>query len=194
MSHRSGQHSRVSAWLIGGLVIGTLALLPASYGPLRGRIVAQDLRDLKPLPKFLRSAVIADRYLGTRDIEEVMGFERVEAVCLQLVKRPNVPRHVRVEALMKLAELRDHDPLTELLPWIRHWDQELTPAKDATTGGTAAGPGTGTDNGKPAGRGTVLEDLSSLAPEQTQEALAAHRAELEQLAPKASMPLSEKRH
>jgi len=134
----------------------TLAVLSVSTLVLLAwRARAEDLRDLKPLPSFLRSATVADRYLSTREIAEVMQFERKEAVCLQLVKRAGVPLHVRVEALAKLAELKQTSAVAELLPWIDHWDQM--------------------GDEQAAARGEVLVDLAQLLPEQTRAELVAHR-------------------
>jgi putative heme-binding domain-containing protein len=163
---------RQTTLLLGAVAAFTalcLVILPR-LDPARAQ---ESLQERKPLPKFLRSATLAERYLGTRDVSEVMTFERVEPVCLQLVKRPGVPAHVRSEALQKLAELRNTDGTTELLPWIRHWSQladaaaEVAAAEEATS--------------------TLLE-LSELLAEQPREDLRKHRAELELLAREAIRP------
>ena len=114
---------------------------------------AEDVVERKPLPKFIRNAVIADRYLGTREVEELLQFERVEAVCLQLLKRPNIPFPARSEALKKLAELRQSDTVAELLPWIEQFNDEQSIEEDDT----------------------VLQDLVRLLPFQPRLDLQKHR-------------------
>lgn len=70
---------------------------------------------LKPLPRFLRSKRLADRYLSTRDVDDILKFERVEPVCDQLLKRENVDAKYRLEALENLANIKGGDPVDELL-------------------------------------------------------------------------------
>ena len=82
---------------------------------------------LKPLPKFLRSPRLAERYLRTRDIEEILKFERAEPVCLQLLSREGVDRKYRLEAISKLAELRNTNSVEELLTAIKGVDTSKTP-------------------------------------------------------------------
>jgi putative heme-binding domain-containing protein len=153
------------------LLITVVATIALATSPA-WRLVAQDVRNLKPLPRFLRNAVTADRYLSTRDVEDLLGFERVEPVCLQLIKRPGVPRHARVEAIDKLAELRGTDGATELLPWIEYWDQQPTVAPATARGARSDDPQ----------RQQVAADLASLLPEQPRAALEPQRERLVKLA------------
>ncbi|MCA9169125.1 MAG: c-type cytochrome, partial [Planctomycetales bacterium] len=146
-------------------VLKLLAVAVAIAGLTKWPAWAQGPRDLKPLPSFLRSAKVADRYLGTRDISEVMQFERTEPVCLQLVKRPGVEQHVREEALRKLAELRKTDAVAELLPWLSQADSSSSTA--TTTSDKAE---------------SALADLAELLTQQQAESLAQHRDELLKLA------------
>lgn len=140
-------------WVIVSLAVAILsatAFFPTSF--------ADDIVKRKPLPKFIRNAVIADRYLGTRDVDELLQFERAEPVCIQFLKRPGVPEFARMEAIEKLAELRKTDPVAELLPWIAEFDADDT------------------DEGA-----KVLSDLSLLLPQQSAVHLKAHRSSLEEL-------------
>jgi putative heme-binding domain-containing protein len=160
--------SKVLAPLVVAVALVVAAAIPA------WQLDAQDTRALKPLPKFLRTAVTADRYLSTRDVDELLRFERVEPVCLQLIKRPGVPHHARVEALQKLANLRGTDGPTELLPWLEHWDQfARTPSSSASSGQPQAAD--------PEQLG-VLRDLASLLPDQSRAALEPQRQRLVKLA------------
>jgi putative heme-binding domain-containing protein len=150
---------------------------------LSGPLAAQEVRPLQPLPKFLRTAVIAERYLSTRKIDEVLRFERVEPVCLQLVKRPHVPRHARVEALSKLAEIHGTDGATELLPWIEYWDLH-----SATTATSAAAHRDSSATLTDEDRQSVLSDLAGLLAEQSRGTLEQQRSRLVTLASNGTQP------
>lgn len=129
---------------------------------------ADDLLKRKPLPKFLRSKLLADRYLSTRGVDEVMQFERTDAVCEQLVKRPHVPPHARAEALSKLATLRRSNPVAELLPWVTHWDQQPPPTRASAVRAPA--------------KGDALAELCELLTDQPLASLKQHRRQLLELA------------
>lgn len=104
-------------------LLATVIIVPAMW------LHAQDgaAPKLKPLPKFLRSAKLADRYLRTRDIEEILKFERAEPVCVQLLKRSGVDQTHRIEALTKLVELRQSDEVAELIAAIETVDLDKSP-------------------------------------------------------------------
>ena len=130
------------------------------------RSQADDLIKRKSLPRFIRNPVVADRYLGTRDVNELLEFERVEPVCIQLLKRSEVPEPARIEAIEKLAEIRNTDPVAELLPWIQQFDQDHKTKNPWTT----------------------LADLTRLLPRQDRPHLTKHRDALLQLAREAKTP------
>ena len=109
-----------------GILLASTTLI---CGAVCLQIAAQDTGQRMPLPKFLRNAVLADRYLSTRSVAEVMKFELVESVSEQLVKRPGVPIATRAEALQRLAGQRDSTPLAELLPWLEKWDEDAAQLK-----------------------------------------------------------------
>ena len=87
------------------LLIATLFAVPTIW------LQAQDdaAPKLKPLPRFLRSAKLADRYLKTRDIDEILDFERAEPVCVQLLKRAGVDQKHRIRRLPSVEPLRGHE-------------------------------------------------------------------------------------
>ena len=115
---------------------------------------------LKPLPKFLRSKRLAERYLRTRDIEDILKFERAEPVCDQLLTRENVESRYRIEALESLAKIKGNDPVDELLS--RAESAELNAA--------------------------VLVDLVELLPQLPLQHLQKHKARLTQAAEKSEIP------
>jgi putative heme-binding domain-containing protein len=181
---------RRAAWLLGGLTITTATLLTLALLPLR----AQELRERRPLPKFLRSATLAQRYLSTRDLDEVMSFERVEPVCLELVKRAGVPSHTRREALETLAQLRGTDTVQELTPWIEHWDELADQADQAQQTAAvvadeveaeekvAAADVAESEGKEVKAARTTLAELAELLAQQPRTLLTKHRATLERLA------------
>jgi putative heme-binding domain-containing protein len=100
-----------------------------ALGPVAARTYGQSNLDaaepteqkpLKPLPKFLKSAKLAERYLSTRDIAEVLEFERTEPVCDQILKRPGVSPRQRLEAALMLAEIHQTDVAAVLIDRIQH--------------------------------------------------------------------------
>ena len=144
-----------------GILLASTTLI---CGAVCLQIAAQDTGQRMPLPKFLRNAVLADRYLSTRSVAEVMKFELVEPVSEQLVKRPGVPIATRAEALQRLAGQRDSTPLAELLPWLEKWDEDAAQLKIYRR------------------KGDALPELAELLTRQPSEALKQQRVALLNLA------------
>ncbi len=124
---------------------------------------------LKPLPKFLRTPAVAQRYLSTRSVDEILQFERVEPVCLQLLERPGVPPEVREESLAKLAELRTVPRSEILLGLLTQLDEKASASADA----------------EEADLQTVLQALGRLLPAQPASDLASRQEVIQKLAEKA---------
>jgi putative heme-binding domain-containing protein len=145
------------------LIVGALL----SYGIRAGLVIAEspqptESRPLRPLPKFLRSPKLADRYLSTRDIHEVLEFERTEPVCEQLLKRPGVDSEHRLEALVKLAEIQRTDTVALLVARIQRPEEQPAERIDAAA--------------------AVQDDLARLLPRLESAQLAKHRAQILSLA------------
>jgi putative heme-binding domain-containing protein len=153
-------------------------------GGLRLIGVAEDQPGaLKPLPKFLRTAALAEKYLNTRDVRELLEFERVEPVCRQLLMRPGVPNDVRSDALARLAELRKTTPAQQLVEILQTLDARV-PAPDAAPTGEESGKpsptqGNASPNSEKAGQelttaaAEALAEIAPLLPQQPWEALSA---------------------
>ncbi|MDG2385772.1 MAG: plastocyanin/azurin family copper-binding protein [Pirellulaceae bacterium] len=135
---------------------------------LGARTQADDLAKRKPLPRFIRNPVIADRYLGTRDVTELLQFERAEPVCIQFLKRTQIPEAARLEAIEKLAEIRKTDPVAELLPWIQQFDNHPQAENQLD----------------------ILADLTRLLPRQPSPDLIRHRDALQRLGMEAKVPVT----
>ncbi len=96
-------------------------------------LCAQGLLKRKPLPDNIQTEEEADRYLTSLEVDELLGYERVKPVCIHFLKRSGVPEFARRQAIQKLADLQQSDPVTVLLPWIERLDaQQLTAAERST--------------------------------------------------------------
>ena len=140
-------------WLLLALVVHSiLAVHP---------LCAQGLLKRKPLPNDIQDAEQAERFLSGLDVEDLLGYERVEPVCIQFLKRGGIPEFARLQAIKKLAELQQSDPVDVLLPWIERFDesQPISPSEHST-----------------------LNDLASLLPQQPPAALKRARDRVEKLA------------
>lgn len=93
------------------------------YGPV---VLCDETTARKPLPKFLRNPKLAERYLRTRDLEDILRYERVEPVCVQLLRRSKVNAKDRLNALQRLARLRQRSPVSELNAALQSLDPEGT--------------------------------------------------------------------
>ena len=142
-----------AAVLLLALAIHTI---PAAH-PLR----AQGLLKRKPLPNDIQDAEQAERFLNGLDVDDLLGYERVEPVCIQFLKRSGIPEFARLQALKNLAELRQSNPVEVLLPWIERFDETdpISPSESST-----------------------LNDLALLLPQQSPATLKTSRERIEKLA------------
>jgi hypothetical protein len=136
-----------------------LALILATQLP-PCQLCAQLLKR-KPLPDTITTAEEVEHFLSLLEVDELLGYERVESVCIQFLKRDNVPEFARLEAINRLAQLHRSDPVAELLPRIEQLDasDELGDSELST-----------------------LSDLSALLPQQPPSALKKFRARVQKLA------------
>lgn len=151
-----------AAWIVVGPALFAATLLSFSLAAES----PEGSGTLKPLPKFLRTPAVAQRYLSTRSIEEILQFERVEPVCLQLLERPGVPPVVREEVLAKLAELRNIPRAEVLLNLLAPLDAKASASEEAVETELR----------------TVLEALGRLLPIQPVADLQARREPIRKLA------------
>jgi putative heme-binding domain-containing protein len=142
----------------------TKAFLVLSLMALMASLRAADATP-EARPFFLPKNPVAAAYvLGRLSNQELLAAPRSEFVHVALLKRPGLDRKIRVESLKGLAEIRKTSVSAELARGIQELD------------------GKGTDSLP------VIRDLGSLLLQQSAEALAPLRSELQSLALEAELP------
>jgi len=116
---------------------------------------------------FLPKNPVAAAYmLGRLSNKELIEAPRSEFVYVALLQRKGLDRKYRVEALTGLAKIHQTDPLTELTAALRDLDKKGADSTEA------------------------LRDLAPLLLQNKPEIIAAQRAQLDQLAEQAQLPIT----